>query len=107
MGFSLAAGVNLYATVAILGLAARYGWVALPEQFQAFNNEYIIIAAILMYLVEFFADKIPSFDSLWDAIHTAIRPIGGAVRSRPSVTRHLAYRRWRHCSAARLRRAAT
>jgi len=79
MGFSLAAGVNLYATVAILGLAARYGWVALPEQFQAFNNEYIIIAAILMYLVEFFADKIPYFDSLWDAIHTAIRPIGGAV----------------------------
>jgi hypothetical protein len=79
MGFSLAAGVNLYATVAILGLATRYGWVALPEQFQAFNNDYVIAAAILMYLVEFFADKIPYFDSLWDAIHTAIRPIGGAV----------------------------
>jgi hypothetical protein len=53
--------------------------VALPEQFQAFNNDYVIAAAILMYLVEFFADKIPYFDSLWDAIHTAIRPIGGAV----------------------------
>jgi len=79
MGFSVAAGVNLYATVAILGLAAKYGWVALPEQFQAFNNDYIIIAAILMYLIEFFADKIPYFDSLWDAIHTAIRPVGGAV----------------------------
>jgi hypothetical protein len=79
MGFSLAAGVNLYATVAILGLAAKYGWVALPEQFQAFNNDYIIIAAIVMYLIEFFADKIPYFDSLWDAIHTAIRPVGGAV----------------------------
>ena len=79
LGFSLAAGVNLYATVAILGLAAKYGWVALPEQFQAFNNDYIIIAAIVMYLIEFFADKIPYFDSLWDAIHTAIRPVGGAV----------------------------
>src|SRR5262247_2211486 len=79
LGFSLAAGINLYATVAILGLAARYGWVALPDQFQAFNNDYIIVAAIVMYVIEFFADKIPYFDSLWDAIHTAIRPIGGAV----------------------------
>jgi hypothetical protein len=79
MGFSLAAGINLYATVALLGLAAKYGWVTLPHQFQAFNNNYIILAAIVMYVVEFFADKIPYFDSLWDAIHTAIRPIGGAV----------------------------
>jgi hypothetical protein len=79
LGFSLAAGVNLYATVAILGLAAKYGWVALPDQFQAFNNDYIIVAALVMYAIEFFADKIPYFDSLWDAIHTAIRPIGGAV----------------------------
>ena len=79
LGFSLAAGVNLYATVAILGLAARYGWVALPEQFQAFNNDVVIVAAIVMYAVEFFADKIPYFDSLWDAIHTVIRPVGGAL----------------------------
>ena len=79
LGFSLAAGINLYATVAILGLAARYGWVALPEQFQIFNNDIVIVAAIVMYVVEFFADKIPYFDSLWDAIHTAIRPIGGAL----------------------------
>lgn len=79
LGFSLAAGVNLYATVAILGLAAKYGWVALPDQYQAFNNDYVIVAALVMYAVEFFADKIPYFDSLWDAIHTAIRPIGGAV----------------------------
>lgn len=79
LGFSLAAGVNLYATVAILGLAARYGWVALPEQFQAFNNDVIITAAVVMYVVEFFADKIPYFDSLWDAVHTAIRPLGAAL----------------------------
>jgi hypothetical protein len=79
LGFSFAAGVNLYATVAILGLAARYGWVALPAQYEVFNNDVVIGAAIALYLIEFFADKIPYFDSLWDLIHTAIRPIGGAL----------------------------
>jgi hypothetical protein len=79
LGFSFAAGVNLYATVAILGLASRYGWVSLPPQFQAFNNDIVIGAAVVMYLIEFFADKIPYVDSLWDVIHTAIRPIGGAL----------------------------
>ncbi len=78
LGFSLAAGVNLYATVAILGLASRYGWVTLPAQYQAFNNDWIIGAAVVMYVVEFFADKIPWVDSLWDVVHTAIRPVGGA-----------------------------
>lgn len=79
LGFSLAAGVNLYATVAILGLASRYGWVDLPAQFRVFDNPYIIAAALVMYVIEFFADKIPWFDSLWDAIHTFIRPMGGAL----------------------------
>lgn len=79
MGFSFAAGVNLYATVAILGLASRFGWVSLPSQFEAFNNDFVIGAAVVMYLVEFFADKIPYVDSLWDVIHTAIRPVGGAL----------------------------
>ena len=79
LGFSFAAGVNLYTTVAILGLAARYGWVELPPQFQVFNNGFVIGAALVLYLVEFFADKIPYFDSLWDLIHTAIRPLGGAL----------------------------
>jgi hypothetical protein len=79
LGFSFAAGVNLYATVAILGLASRYGWVSLPPQFQVFNNDLIIGAALIMYVVEFFADKIPWLDSAWDMVHTVIRPIGGAV----------------------------
>ncbi len=79
LGFSFAAGVNLYATVAILGLAARYGWVDLPPQFQVFNNGFVIGAAVVLYLVEFFADKIPYLDSLWDLIHTLIRPVGGAL----------------------------
>jgi hypothetical protein len=79
LGFSFAAGVNLYATVAILGLAARYGWVSLPSQFQAFNNDLVIGAAIVLYLVEFFADKIPYVDTLWDMLHTLVRPVGGAL----------------------------
>ena len=79
LGFSFAAGINLYATVAILGLASRYGWVSLPEQYRVFDNDLIIGIAITLYVIEFFADKIPWVDSIWDAIHTAIRPIGGAV----------------------------
>lgn len=79
LGFSFAAGVNLYATVALLGLASRYGWVSLPAQYQAFDNDWVIGAALVMYAIEFFADKIPYVDSLWDMIHTAIRPIGGAL----------------------------
>jgi len=79
LGFSFAAGINLYATVAILGLASRYGWVSLPEQYRVFDNDLLIGIAITLYVVEFFADKIPWVDSIWDAIHTAIRPIGGAV----------------------------
>lgn len=79
MGFSFAAGINLYATVAILGLASRYNWVALPPQYQAFDNDFIIATALGLYVIEFVADKIPWFDSVWDTIHTAIRPLGGAV----------------------------
>src|SRR6187455_93851 len=79
MGFSLAAGVNLYATVAILGLASRYHWVQLPDQFKVFDNPWIIGAAGALYLIEFVADKVPWVDSIWDSVHTLIRPVGGAV----------------------------
>ena len=79
LGFSAAAGINLYATVAILGLASRYDWVTLPPQFKVFDNDVIIIVALVMYVVEFLADKIPWVDSVWDLIHTLIRPVGGAL----------------------------
>jgi hypothetical protein len=79
MGFSFAAGINLYATVAVLGLASRYDWVTLPPQFQVFDNDIVIGAALVMYVIEFFADKVPFVDTLWDMVHTVIRPIGGAV----------------------------
>ena len=79
LGFSLAAGVNLYATVALLGLASRYGWVSLPEQFQVFNNPWVIGFAGFLYFVEFFADKVPWVDTMWDTVHTFVRPVGGAL----------------------------
>jgi Domain of unknown function (DUF4126) len=79
MGFSLAAGVNLYATVFILGLASRYQWVQLPPQFHVFDNPWIIGAAGVLYAVEFVADKVPWVDSIWDSVHTLIRPVGGAA----------------------------
>jgi hypothetical protein len=78
LGFSFAAGVNLYATIAILGLASRFHWVALPPQFAVFDNNWVIGAAIGCYLIEFVADKVPWVDTAWDAVHTVIRPLGGA-----------------------------
>ena len=78
--FSFAAGVNLYATVAILGLVSRFKWVDLPPQFAIFDNNIVIGVALLLYVIEFFADKIPGLDSLWDAVHTFIRiPAGMAL----------------------------
>src|SRR5688500_7713565 len=85
LGFSLTSGVNLYATVAILGLAARYEWVALPPQYQVFANEWVIGGALLLYVIEFVADKIPWIDSLWDTVHTFIRPVGGALVAAATV----------------------
>jgi len=85
LGFSFAAGLNLYATVAILGLASRFKWVELPAQFSVFDNDVVIVVALLLYLVEFFADKIPYLDTVWDLVHTAIRPLGGAFVAVASV----------------------
>jgi hypothetical protein len=78
LGFSFAAGINLYATVAILGLASRFEWVRLPAQFAVFDSNWVIGLAIACYLVEFVADKVPWVDTIWDAVHTVVRPLGGA-----------------------------
>ena len=83
--FSFAAGLNLYATVAILGLVSRFKWVELPPQFAVFDNDVVIVVALVLYFVEFFADKIPYLDTVWDLVHTAIRPLGGAFVAVASV----------------------
>jgi hypothetical protein len=77
--FAFASGVNLYATVAVIGLCSRFGLVTLPDQFRAFDNPVVIGIALAMYAVEFVADKVPWFDTIWDGIHTVVRPIGGAI----------------------------
>jgi len=76
--FAFASGLNIYATIAVLGLSSHFGLVALPQQFRAFDHPAVIGIALVMYLVEFVADKIPWFGSVWDAVHTVIRPVGGA-----------------------------
>jgi hypothetical protein len=79
LGFSLAAGVNLYATVAMMGLATRFGVVQLPPQFQVFAHPWVIGIALTLYVVEFVADKVPWIDTIWDTAHTLVRPLGGAL----------------------------
>ena len=83
--FSFAAGINLYATVATIGLASRFHWVTLPRQFEIFDSNLVIGVALVLYLVEFFADKVPYVDTVWDIVHTAIRPLGGAFVAVASV----------------------
>lgn len=79
---SLLAGWRLYLVVAATGLAMRSGYVPLPEQLellQALGNPWVIGIAALGAVAEFFADKILWLDSIWDGLHTLIRPIGGAL----------------------------
>jgi hypothetical protein len=76
---AVASGLNLYATIAVLGLCARYDLFALPAQFSAFEHPAVIVTALVLFLVEFVADKVPWVDSLWDAVHTLVRPAGGAL----------------------------
>ncbi len=81
---SLLAGWRLYLVTLVTGLAMRFGWIALPEHLQALDilaNNWVLAAAALGTLAEFFADKIAWVDSLWDSIHSFIRPLGGALLS--------------------------
>jgi uncharacterized membrane protein len=78
LGF--ASGLRLYAVVFITGAAGYLGWVDLPSGLQLLQNPLVIGAAFLMAVVEFFADKLPALDSLWDAAHTLVRiPAGAAL----------------------------
>ncbi len=79
LGTSWASGVNLYLTVAGLGIADRLKMVDLPGNMDVVSHPLIIAVAVLMAAVEFFADKIPVVDSAWDSVHTFIRPAGGAL----------------------------
>ena len=81
---SLLAGWRLYLVIFATGLAMKYGWVALPDQLRALDvlaNNWIIGIAGAGAVAEFFADKIAWVDSAWDAVHSFIRPLGGAMLS--------------------------
>jgi hypothetical protein len=71
--------VNLYATIATLGLLQRFGVIHLPEQLQVLAHPWVLGIAIALYVIEFLADKIPLVDTAWDAIHTVIRPPAAAL----------------------------
>ena len=81
LGSAWTSGINLYATVTVLGLLQKFGATKLPGGLDVLDNWWIIGVAGGLYIVEFFADKIPYLDSVWDAIHTFIRiPAGAIVR---------------------------
>ena len=79
---SLLAGWRLYLCVFATGLAMRFGWIALPshlESLGALANNWVLGAALVALVAEFFADKVAWLDSLWDTVHSIIRPVGGAL----------------------------
>jgi hypothetical protein len=79
VGTAFASGLNLYATVAVLGLLERYRVVRLPDSLNVIAHPAVIITAIVLYAVEFVADKVPYVDTVWDAVHTFIRPPAAAL----------------------------
>jgi Domain of unknown function (DUF4126) len=79
LGAGFSSGLNLYATIATLGLLQRFHVIHLPEQLQVLAHPWVLGIAIGLYVVEFLADKIPFVDTVWDAIHTVIRPPAAAL----------------------------
>jgi hypothetical protein len=82
LGLACLAGVNLYLTVFVTGLAINQHWIVLAPNYhslEVLGHPWIVAVAGVLYFLQFFADKIPWVDSAWDAVHTVIRPIGGAL----------------------------
>jgi hypothetical protein len=72
-------GISIYLTVALLGISDRGGWIELPGALDQLSNPLIIALAIAIFVIEFVADKVPYVDSMWDSVHTFIRPAGAAL----------------------------
>jgi hypothetical protein len=79
MGASWVSGINLYATVATLGLLSRFANLKLPGELEVLTNWWVIGVALFLFVIEFVADKIQLVDSVWDVIHTFIRIPAGAI----------------------------
>ena len=85
MGTAWTSGINLYATVAALGIANRLEMIQLPQNLEVLSHPGVIVIACIMYLIEFFADKVPYLDTGWDALHTFIRVPAGAILAARSL----------------------
>jgi hypothetical protein len=85
MGAAWASGINLYATLFMLGYMGVTGNIVLPEEMQVLTDPMVMTAAGFMYCVEFFADKVPGVDTGWDSIHTFIRIPAGAMLASTAV----------------------
>ena len=94
LGAGFSSGLNLYATVATLGLLERFGIIHLPPSLQGLSHPVILILAVVLYVVEFFADKIPYVDTVWDAIHNFIRPPAAALLAYSAASSAPAEWRW-------------
>ncbi|HNX68636.1 MAG TPA: DUF4126 domain-containing protein [Candidatus Omnitrophota bacterium] len=70
-------GISLYLSVGLLGLCGHFGWIHLPGELGVFGNPLVFSAAFVVFAIEFIADKVPYVDSVWDSVHTIIRPLGG------------------------------
>jgi hypothetical protein len=79
LGSAWTSGINLYATVTVLGLLQKFGATHLPGGLDVLDNWWIIGVAGFLYAIEFFADKIPYVDSVWDVVHTFVRVPAGAI----------------------------
>lgn len=79
LGTGFSSGLNLYATVATLGLLQRFGVIHLPGNLQVLSHPLVLGIALALYVVEFLADKFPYIDSIWQAVHTFIRPPAAAL----------------------------
>jgi len=83
VAIGFAAGLNIYATVAVLGLLARFSHLPLPPGLQVLQSWPVIAGSTALFAIEFFADKIPAFDLIWNALHTFIRvPVAGLLAYR-------------------------
>ncbi|MEJ2380470.1 MAG: DUF4126 domain-containing protein [Gammaproteobacteria bacterium] len=85
MGSAWASGINLYATLLVLGYMGATGNIDLPPDLQILTNPLVMVAAGFMYVVEFFADKVPGVDTGWDALHTFVRIPAGALLAAGAV----------------------
>ena len=85
MGTAWTSGINLYATVAALGIANRMEMIHLPQNLEVLSHPGVIAIACVMYFIEFFADKVPYVDTGWDALHTFIRVPAGAILASRSL----------------------